>query len=81
MESGSIVIGREDNKICKTPAEVIQVRVLGGTPHSKTTYNFQELQDLVSRIVLITGKSNTDDQTGMHKFLEVNMIVAHFVSL
>lgn len=58
---------------------MIELRVQGGNSHQEKTYDFQELLDLISRIVLISGKSKSDDRTGMHKFLEVGIIVVAYV--
>ena len=71
-EFGQIIIGTEATTVVESPAEIIVVEVRDASGNTKT-YNFQELQDLVSRIVLITGKSRSDDLIGMNKFLEVSL--------
>ena len=76
-EFGQIIIGTEATTVAQTPAEIIVVEVRDPSGNMKT-YNFQELQDLVSRIVLITGKSRSDDLIGMNKFLEVSLRIRNY---
>ena len=72
-EFGQIIIGKSSLKICQIPSEVISVRVLNSDAHIPTKeYTFQELQELISLIVLIMGKSKAENQSGMHRFLEVS---------
>lgn len=73
-EFGQIIIGKSSLKICQIPSEVISVRVTTGDPHTKE-YTFQELQELISLIVLITGKNKAENQSGMHRFLEVSNLL------
>ena len=75
-EFGQIIIGKASSKIYLTPPEVITVKVISGPNHPSKEYTFQELQDLISRIILITGKGKAENQTGlMQKFLEVSGII------
>ena len=67
-------------KICETRSEVISVRISGGDKKDHTL-NFEELQNLISRIVLITNKSESDDQTKMQKLLKVNILPLLFYFL
>ena len=72
-EFGQIIIGKESSNLA--PSEVITVKVIPGKNHPSKEYTYQELQDLISRIVLITGKGKTENQIGlMHKYLEVSAI-------
>ena len=49
------------------------VKVISTQNHSSKEYTFQELEDLISRMVLITGKGTAEKQTGlMQKYLEVS---------
>lgn len=74
-EFGEIIIGKYGTETCRDPSEVIELKVTASDSdehmHPEQTYTFQELQDLISLIVLITGKSKPENQSGMQKFLEV----------
>ena len=72
-EHGVIIIGSRSPNIYHTPSQVIVVEVTSAN-HPDKKYTFQELQDLISRMVLITGKGKAESQTGlMQKYLEVSM--------
>ena len=75
-EFGEVIIGREGTETCQVPSEVISLKVTAGDSdehmHSEQIYTFQELQDLISLIVLITGKSKPENQSGMQTFLQVS---------
>ena len=74
-EFGLIIIGRVSSEIHYTPPEILIVQVIPSSKHDHPPkeYTFQELEDLITRIVLIAGKGKTANQTGlMQKFLEVS---------
>ena len=75
-EFGQIIIGNSSSKIYYYPSEIITVQVIKSSKHihSERVYTFQELEDLITRIVLIAGKGKTANQAGlkMQKFMEVS---------
>ena len=72
-EFGQIIIGKTTSKFYLSPSQIIVVKVISSQNHSSKEYTFQELEDLISRMVLITGKGTTEKQTGlMQKYLEVS---------
>ena len=75
-EFGEVIIGKKGTETCRDPSEVISLKVTASDSnehmHSEQIYTFQELQDLISLIVLITGKSKPENQSGMQGFLEVS---------
>lgn len=72
-EFGQIIIGKPSLKICQVLSEVISVKILTSDPHIPTKeYTLQELQELISLIVLITEKNKAGNQSVVHKFLEVS---------
>ena len=72
-EFGQLIIGASE-KICQNPAEIITVSVPASSTrmHSPKEYTYQELQDLISLIVLISGKSKAENRSRMQRFLEVS---------
>lgn len=74
-EFGQLIIGNKaSQKICQSPAEVITVIVPASSTrmHPPKEYTYQQLQDLISLIVLISGKSKAENQSRMQRFLEVS---------
>ena len=76
-EFGQLIIGNKaSQKICQSPAEVITVIVPASSTrlHSpkEYIYTYQELQDLICLIVLISGKSKAENRSRMQRFLEVS---------
>ena len=74
-EHGQLNIGNKaSQKICQSPAEVITVIVPASSTrmHFPKEYTYQELQDLISLIALISGKSKAENRSRMNRFSEVS---------
>ena len=75
-EFGQIIIGKANlDIVCQVPSEVMSVRVLASDSHPAKEYTFQELENLISLVVLITGKNKAENLSGMQRFLEVSIFI------
>ena len=75
--TGTIIIGKRTDELYHDVAEVIAITVPNSDHHQKV-YNLEKLQELVSRMVLIS-RSGGEAVEGMHKFMEVNCSSNHGV--
>ena len=72
FEYGCYRIGKKQADISNTVNEIVslQLKEKDGKRFSKKTYNFSDLRDLESKLVLITG-SNVDNKEEVDLFVKV----------
>ena len=72
---GCYTVGLSEPKICYNIHEVIHLSLKKEEGHlPKKSYNLEELRDLESKLVLITG-SNAENRAQVDTFIDVSLLV------
>jgi hypothetical protein len=72
---GHYTVGSDKLKICQTKSEVIHLFLKEGKKHlTKQSYNLDELHDLESKLVLITG-SKAENRANVDMFIDVSSCI------
>ena len=71
MQYGCYIVGSSRAKICQNYEEVIHLTLKIDKPLVKMNYSLEELHDLESKLVLITG-SNAKNRAQVDTFIDVS---------